>query len=128
MELTILLAQLFGIFFLVGGLGVLLNRKKYHDADIDLLKMPSIILVVALFVMGIGLLIILKHNIWTATGGAWLVTLLGWIMFVKGALVILVPDLLDMFKNKNFMLQWYTIGGLVWIVAGAYLTYQGFFA
>ena len=121
------LAQTLGLFFLIGGLGVLLNKKKYHDMDIALLKEQPTVLLFAMIMMVMGLLLILKHNIWEF-GAAGLITLVGWVVFLKGAIIMLMPDMLDMFKKKDFAMKWYTIGGVLWLIAGLYLTYIGFFA
>ena len=50
MELTTYLSQVLGIFFLIGGLAVLLNRKKYHDMDVALMKQPSVTMLAAMVV------------------------------------------------------------------------------
>jgi len=127
MEASMYLIQVLGLFYLIAGLGVLLNRKAYQKADMKLLDDRHVVLLFGLMVLVFGAMLVLKHNIWELSA-AGLVTLTGWAMFVKGSLIVLFPGVLDTFKKKDFKESWYWIGGGLWAIVGLYMTYVGFFA
>jgi len=126
MELSLYLAKVFGIFFLIGGLALLLNKKVYHNADVKLLHNQPVTILFGMFVMLASLFLVMKHNVWEVSYVG-LITLIGWIAFVKGAIIVLLPDLLDVLKKKTFGNSWYVVGGVIWVVMGLYLIYYGFF-
>jgi len=79
-----------------------------------------------MFVMLAALFLVMKHNIWELSYVG-LITLIAWIAFAKGAIIVVIPDLLDVLRKKTFGNSWYVVGGVIWVVAGLYLTYHGFF-
>ncbi|PIZ95814.1 MAG: hypothetical protein COX81_00205 [Candidatus Magasanikbacteria bacterium CG_4_10_14_0_2_um_filter_37_12] len=126
MELSLYLAKVFGIFFLIGGFALLLNKKTYHKADVKLLNNQPVTILFGMFVMLAALFLVMKHNIWELSYVG-LITLIAWIAFAKGAIIVVIPDLLDVLRKKTFGNSWYVVGGVIWVVAGLYLTYHGFF-
>ncbi len=126
MELSIYLAKVFGIFFLIGGLALLLNKKTYHRVDVKLLNNQPVTILFGMFIMLAALFLVMKHNVWELSYVG-LITLIAWVSFIKGAIIVLIPDLLNVLKKKTFGDSWYVVGGIVWVVFGLYLTYFGFF-
>jgi len=124
MEVSIYLAKVFGVFFILGGIGLLLNTKAYQKADTWFLKHPGEIIALGFALMLAGLFMVFKHNVWEWSYVGF-VTLIGWCVLLKGVLFSLFPQVLDMFKKK-YSAKWYMVGGFVWLVAGLYLSYHGF--
>lgn len=87
---------------------------------------PAAFMFGVLMLLG-SLFLIVKHNMWEMNHVG-LITLIGWAVFIKGAIVILMPQVLDMLKKKTFGDSWYLVGGWVWLIVGAYLSYVGFMA
>ena len=76
-----------------------------------------------------GLAIVLTHNVWV-WGWPVIVTILGWLMMLRGAVRILVPQQLGdlgarMLRRSPNLLP---IGGVVALVLGAVLCFFGNFA
>ena len=91
METSILLAQVIGPIYLVIGIAVLLNGADMKKVVDDFKKSPALIYTAALMGLGVGLLMIATHNVWSAD---WigLITLFGWIVTIKGVSLLLFPE------------------------------------
>ncbi|MFH1631427.1 MAG: hypothetical protein ABIA47_00160 [bacterium] len=127
MELSIMLAKIFAVGFLLAGAGMLLNKKAYMElwaefagSRVAMFTMKSIALVV-------GLILISVHNRWV---GDWtlLITLIAWASFLKGAVQLVAPDWdREMIKkiNKPGIIN---LGIVASIVIGLYLGYMAWLA
>lgn len=128
MELTLFLAKLMGIFSLIYGVSLLLEKKMIIGIFSSFLgeeRLTSYILGL-LEVLG-GLAIILTHNIWNEGMLALVVTILGWLLLLDGVNYLFMSK--KRLSNMLGMLQYskmYYFGATVLIVLGLYLTYFGF--
>ena len=127
MEMSLLLMKLFAVGALVAGLGMLLNHKYYQKVFTDLVKDKKCIFFLAWTILILGLAIVLQHNIWVWEWKV-AVTLLGWIMMVKGAFLILFPNTIDAFKNAYKPAWVLVFAGAFYTAIGIVLGYYGFFA
>ena len=128
MALSTFLSQLFGIFFLLGGVGLLLNTTYYEKALLKLVKDEASLFITGLTLLSAGTALVLAHNIWTA-GWVVIITIIGCAMVIKGFLSLAIPRLVAplyeyVIKIKGLML----FAALVWIVLGLVLGYYGFYA
>jgi hypothetical protein len=123
---SLFLARLIGPVALVGGLGVLLNRGLYGRLAEQFLSSPALIYLSGLITMVAGLAIVLKHNLWVADWRV-IVTCVGWISVLAGALRMLIPERIQAlggaFAASDTMLLG---GGLIWLGVGAMLSYRGY--
>lgn len=126
MELSVLLAQIIGLYLLLEGLVILARRKFIMNIVDDMSNNKALMFVTGAMVFILGLLIVLNHNIWEAT---WRVvpTIVGWAMVVKGIAIFFVPQVVmskarRFAKNRNLAV----LAGLLAVAAGAYLVYVGF--
>ena len=126
MDLTLFLAQVMGVYFLVVGVGALLNPSRMTSAVKEAQRshlLPYFDGAVALIV---GLLIVLNHNLWDGLLET-LVSLVGWVAVVEGILMMLLPQ-----KTISAMLQKFLgahlgkLVAIVTIVLGLYFVYEGF--
>jgi hypothetical protein len=76
--------------------------------------------------MAAGLAIVLTHNVWVANWRV-VVTLLGWLMTVGGAMRIVFPGRTQAW-GRGFLRypMGGTIAGLIWLAFGAVLTFYGY--
>lgn len=126
METTLLLAKLFGVFFLAAGFGLLLNHKHYQKVYADILKDKKCHFFLGMMLIVVGLVVVLYHNIWAWEWPA-LITLFGWAMLIKGTFFLVFPQTLEAFKNM-FKGSWViVIAGGVYVALGIVLGYYGFF-
>jgi hypothetical protein len=125
METSLFLAQLFGVWFLVAGVGLWLNRSDFKKLVDDFSKSPALVYTMAMFILGVGILLVLSHNVWE---GGWpvIITVLAWGTAIKGAAYLLWPK-----ETLKFAKSFVSAGVMNWaclltIVLGGYLTYVGF--
>jgi hypothetical protein len=125
METTIFLAKLWGPAILAVGLGVFVSRNYYIRIYRDLEKDALSVLIFGMIAMTAGIAHILFHNVW-GTFLEGLISFLGWGLFAKGTLFIIVPNFVnragDFWVNKNLI----PLAGTLTLIAGAYLCWMGF--
>lgn len=126
MEMSILLAQVIGIYLVLEGIVILTQKKFVMNVVDDFGSHKALMYVTGAMVMVLGLLIVLNHNVWEST---WRVvpTLVGWAMVLKGVMLFFVPQTIlrqarKFAKNRNMAV----LAGVVALAVGAYLVYVGF--
>lgn len=126
MDLTLFLAQVMGVYFIVSGIGALLNPARLNSAMQEAKRsylLPYFDGAIALIV---GLLIVLFHNMWDGLLAS-LVTLVGWIAVVEGVLLLLLPQkTISAMIQKLMGSQMARFIGVVAVVLGIYFVYNGF--
>ncbi len=121
------LAKLIGIYFVIMGLSVLIKKETLLKMAEEFMTRLPLMFVSGVLTLVMGLLLILSHNIWD---GTWVViiTVIGWLVFIKGIFYLLLPQktLTKWFKifDNN---SWYTIASIIMIIFGLYLAYKGFY-
>ena len=91
MTTSIYLAKLMGPVFLVVGLGLLLNAKTYRKLAEEFVESSALIYVSGVLLMLGGTALLLAHNVWTLNW-PFLITALGWLAVIGGAVRIVVPQ------------------------------------
>lgn len=91
METSHFIALAFSLYFLVAGLAMIINNRRYMSIFTEMEASPSLLIISGVFALIIGILIILAHNVWVWDWPV-LITLSGWLAFVKGAGLLLLPQ------------------------------------
>lgn len=125
--LTLYLSQLIGLALLLVGLSLFLRRDFYTETASAFIDDRPLLLILGMMRLIIGLAIVLAHNIWSGGAAAVIVTLVGWIELIRGALLLFLPaDRLEsMLEALQFEKLYYLYAALP-VLLGAYLTYAGF--
>jgi hypothetical protein len=71
-----------------------------------------------------GTVIVALHNVWIADWQL-LVTVLGWLMVIKGAVIMLFPSSMMLFYRKFLSDHLFTYSGIYAIVLGSLLLFLG---
>src|SRR5258708_25168957 len=126
MQTSIFLAKLLGPILLIAGIAMLVNRKGLDALAHELLRSSLLLFLLGLIDFSIGLAIVLNHNVWIADWRV-LITLLGWLLIVRGAVRVLIPDQVKplgakLLKNANVVTG--SLAGTV--VVGLVLSYSGY--
>lgn len=127
MELTLFLAKVVGVFYLVVGLGLLLNQKTYRHVVEQIHADTASRFIAGLVGLVVGLLVVLQHNVWELSA-AGLVTIIGWIATLKSAFVIVFPQSFEAASKRLAASKQFWIAPLIALLIGVYLIYTGFFA
>lgn len=126
MELTILLSKIFGVYMIVAGLAVFMNRKHLMAGIIGMAKERFAQIMAGIIGLLFGLVMVNIHNDWS-TLPASLISLIGWAGLVKGLAYLFLPEksltkLMHLFTERS----WYLIDGIIVLVVGIYLAGFGY--
>ncbi len=125
MELSIFLAQLFGLIMIIFSLSAL-YRPQIIIESVRSLRPYSFSALMAGFISTVaGLSIILTHNIWEFS---WVgvVTLFGWAALLKGVAYVAFPDKIISTANNVLGSKQRKVALTLALLVGCYLTYHGF--
>ena len=122
MDNSILIAKFIGHYIMVIGIGLLFNSKAFQKIMEDFFKNAALVYVTGLITFVAGLAIVLSHNLWVLDWRL-IITLLGWNVLIKGALLTISPDtsakMAAFFakNNKLVIIPW-----IIMLVIGIFLT------
>jgi hypothetical protein len=127
MTTSIFLAKLIGPFFLIVGASLLLNQAQFRAMVEEFMRSGALVFLTGLMILPVGLAIVLSHNVWTADWRV-LITVLGWLSIVSGALRLLVPKrALDVGRKLYAKPNVLYVSAGIWLVIGAVLCFYGYF-
>ncbi len=115
MELSIFLAKIIGVVYVVAGISVLFNAKYFKALLNDLLKDRVWIFTMGLIGLVVTFIWVLKHNIWQGPWWVILVTLFGWLGFIKTLFMLIFPEWFE--KLSLAFVKWINVKAL-WGVFG----------
>jgi hypothetical protein len=125
--LTRYLSRLLGLFLLITAVADLTQPVLLSTIAPAMLDRSALLFVSGLLTLAPGLAIIIGHNVWNGAAAV-IVTLLGWLMTIKGAALLLVLDanwtaILSALRYPSYS----SVHTVILVVGGAHLTYAGFF-
>ena len=124
---TAFLSKLIGLFCVLYSLSMLAHREASVSAVSALIAEPGALLVLGFVVLGLGIAIVLGHNIWSVGALPVVVTIVGWLTLFKGLfLTFLTPASAAAYLSAMHYEQLFYIYAGVTLALGAYLTYGGF--
>jgi hypothetical protein len=127
--LTIFLGRLLGLFTLITSFWLLVERQNTVSIIPALLGDRPAMVIFAIIALAGGLAIVLAHNIWSGGVLPILVTLIGWVMVVRGVLFLFLPPeaTLGILAAMQFERLFYVYLAIPFVL-GVYLTYLAFTA
>jgi hypothetical protein len=125
METSIFLAKVLGLFGAISTLAIISRYKMHLKMEEDAAKSPSMIYLSGYLFLGLGILITVSHQVWTAD---WRtnITILGWLILLKGLMRILFPDTIKKLIEKKKSDQRFILAEIIAFLISIYLIYQGF--
>ena len=126
MATSVFLARLLGPLLLAVGVGILINPKLFRTMAGEVVRSITFVYLFGLLDFAAGLAIVLTHNVWAANWRV-LITLIGWLMLVRGAVRILAPEAImgfaaNLLRNKQMM----PVAAAVTSVLGLVFCYFGY--
>ena len=129
MATTQFLSRLIGLATLILS-GAMFADRAPMLAAIDLMAQdPAALLLLGIAGIVAGLAIVLTHNVWSQ--GVWplVVTLVGWLILIRGILVVALPaELIARIYAAVHLADYYYLYAALPLALGAYLTWRGFSA
>jgi len=124
---TAFLSKLIGLFCVLYSLSMLAHGEASVSAVSALIAEPGALLVLGFVVLGLGIAMVLGHNIWSVGALPVVVTIVGWLALFKGLfLTFLTPASAAAYLSAMHYEQLFYIYAGVTLALGAYLTYGGF--
>jgi hypothetical protein len=124
---TAFLSKLIGLFCVLYSLSMLAHREASVSAVSALIAEPGALLVLGFVVLGLGIAMVLGHNVWSVGALPVVVTTVGWLTLFKGLfLTFLTPASAVAYLSAMHYEQLFYIYAGVTLALGAYLTYGGF--
>src|SRR5271166_6097974 len=125
--LTIFLAKLLGLYCIYLALTVMVRGQSAAATVKTLVMNPPLLLFVEAIGLAIGLAMVIGHNIWTGPALQIVVTLIGWLIVIRSAvLLVLSPEatarLVDALQYEKYF---YFYMGMT-VILGLYLTFAAF--
>jgi hypothetical protein len=127
MPTSIFLARLIGPVIVAIGIGLLANAAVYRKMAEEGLRSHVLIYLSGLLMMTAGLATVLSHNVWAADWRV-LITLIGWLGTIGGAVRIVIP------QQAESVGRWFLghpqimpVAAVVWLAIGALLCFFGYF-
>ena len=128
MATSIFLARLLGPLLLIVGASLLLNPRAVRKMAQDVIGSVTLVYLFGVLDFAAGLAILLVHNVWVASWRV-IITLIGWLLLIRGAVRILAPEQVMERAAKVLRVQNYLlIAGGVTAVLGLVLCYFGYAA
>jgi hypothetical protein len=126
MATSIFLARLLGPLLLAVGASILINPKPFQTMAGEVVRSITLVYLFGLFDFAAGLAIVLTHNVWVANWRV-LITLIGWLVLIRGAVRILAPEAIMGFAAKVLRKkQMMPVAAAVTGVLGLVLCYFGY--
>jgi hypothetical protein len=127
MVTSLFIAKVFGPYFIIVGLAMMLKRDFFLKVMEDYSKNTALVFFTGLFPLAVGIVIVLLHNVWVANWRV-IITIFGWGGIVKGVWILFFPNNAFKFmqayqKNKRLLV----LHSILAIVLGAALVYYGYF-
>ena len=110
------------------GVGLLVNPRAFRTMASEVVGSITLVYLFGLIDFAAGLAIVLVHNVWTVNWRV-LITLIGWLLLIRGAVRILITDtLMGYAKTVIRKKQLYPVSGGVLVILGLVLCYFGYMA
>jgi len=127
LPLTLFLAKLIGLVFLVFSLYMATGKQALLSVANELVRDRGLILIGGSINLIAGLAMVLAHNSWSGGVLTVLVTLIGWLLVLRGAFLLFTPPerLVAYYERMGLERNYNVFVGIIGVL-GLYLTIAGF--
>ena len=110
------------------GAGILINPSLFRTVGTELARSATLVYLFGVVDLAAGLAIVLTHNVWLASWRV-LITLIGWLLVIRGAARVLLTEKVMVFGAKAFRnRQMVPVSGAVVGILGLVLCHFGYVA
>ncbi|MCI4680888.1 hypothetical protein K9U39_01420 [Rhodoblastus acidophilus] len=89
--LTIFLGKFLGLSYLITCVVCMARPKATLDAANSMAEDSGLLLMSGIFTMAAGVAVVIGHNVWSGGALPIAVTVLGWLMLIKGVVLMAMP-------------------------------------
>ncbi len=119
MDLTLIVAKVLAVYFIVSGVFLIVRGKTLPVLLRDFFAHPAVVYLTGAILVFLGALLLVQYNVWDGSLSM-LVTIVGWLVLLKGLTYIFVPHMLAEIPVRKFR-GWLGVLGAVLIVLGVFL-------
>ena len=119
MDITLLVAKIFGIYLVVSGLFLIFKGRTVPHLLKDFFDHPATVYLTGIILIFLSSMYLIQYNVWDGTWKS-LVTLFAWLVMLKGVIYIFAPRILEEKTIKKFK-GLFGVYGLIAVVVGLYL-------
>ena len=91
MEISLLVTKVLAIYLMVSGLMLLVRGKTLPIMLKDFFEHPAVVYLTGVILLFLSSMFLLQNNIWDGTWRT-VVTIFGWMVFMKGLAYIFIPE------------------------------------
>jgi len=120
------LALIMGAYISAVSIPLIWNQKRLVGVMYELIDSPPLVFLTGILALISGISIIAFHNIWTVDWRV-IITIIGWLAAIEGALMIIAPDPLVRFSK--YILSKYALllfAGFIYFGFGIFLLFRAF--
>ncbi len=127
--LTVFLGKLIGLYCIIAPLALMRHKQSTIASIRALIGNPPLLLLVEVIALITGLAMVLGHNIWSSGALAFVVTLIGWLVTIRGVVLLALPEdvKLKLFDALRYEDRFFIYMSAV-LILGIYLTIAAFSA
>lgn len=122
---TLFIAKLLGLYLLCAAFTMFTHKQAIVDIENAIVHNPAMLYLGGIITLVAGLAVVLGHNVWHGGVLPVVVTASGWMMLLKGVLLILPNLTLGFWEGFRFEQLYYVYVSFAFVL-GAYLTSAGF--
>ena len=120
------IAQVVGLIMSIVSVGVLINTTTYRQIIEEFTKNHALCYLGGMLALFFGLFILMFHNAWE-TNWTTIITIIGWLSVIKGALLIVYPNIYAQLTNwMRRSGKFISYIGVLYLLLGLFLTVKGF--
>jgi hypothetical protein len=125
METSKFLAKVIGLYLMISGLWLVVQRSGLEGILQDFTQSPALVAFAGRVALLIGLLLVASHNRWRADWTV-LITVVGWLVVLSGLVSLFLPDTVaQMGQTMTLGAGFFLVYGIVGIAIGGFLAYKG---
>ena len=125
MCLSIFFAQVIGLYLLVISLASLIHQNRLKKIVQEIIASPALLAIIGCKSLIIGLIILIPHDLWVCKWPV-LITLIGWIMALRGLMLLFFPKAMVKFFQGLMEKKGFLFCSWIWFVIAIYLVWLGF--
>src|SRR5580700_7649938 len=128
-EPTVFLSRLIGLVALIIAVPMVIDKQSMMSTFGLVVEDRCLLLVLGMASVVAGAAIVLLHNVWRK--GLWplVVTLCGWVLLLRGVLILFLPaDVISSLIGTLHVGDYYYAYAAIPLIVGAYLCLRGFTA
>jgi len=125
--LTLFLAKFLGLYCIIIALAMMARKKSSVATMRALIENPPLLLFIEAIGLAAGLAMIVGHNIWSGGALPVVITLLGWLMAIRGAGLLALSQgaTMRLFNALHYERLFHLYMGAT-LILGLYLAVTGF--